>query len=155
MSAAADSCMQRFTAHRAVGPQGANNIFDTYMQQADIFGPQQRCSEIAVQFLFQPSSPHMYYSIWVCACMDVITGPAAAGTAQARAARKKQHACVAANAAAEWLRRMMTKPGRRLGATHAPGSNTTTGPGGSLRTLLPFSAIQCHSVYVRHLCRVE
>lgn len=33
------------------------------------------------------------------------------------------------NAAAEWLRRMMTKPGRRLGTTHAPGSNTTTGLG--------------------------
>lgn len=33
------------------------------------------------------------------------------------------------NAAAEWLRRIMTKPCRGLGTTHAPGSNTTTGLG--------------------------
>lgn len=33
ISAVADSCIQRFTAHQAVGLQGASSIFDTYNRQ--------------------------------------------------------------------------------------------------------------------------
>lgn len=63
-------------------------------------GPQRRCVEIALQYFLSrpadlPDAARANPSWWcVPICMCVITRTLAAGTAQARAARKK-HACIA------------------------------------------------------------
>lgn len=80
-------------------------------------------------------------------CTNVITRTVAAGTAQTRAARKK-HACIAATQAAEWLRRMMTKPCLLLGRSQ------TTGLGAPCATFVITSVKHsAGNIYVADVCR--